>query len=346
MNYKHQFFNDYAETAHPDCLAALSLSPLAQEAGYGNDSVCAHASALIKARCAAPDAAVHFLSGGTQTNLTFIAAALRPHEAVIAPLSGHIYANETGAIEATGHKVIGVEHAHGKIIPAAVRAVFDKLVGEHTLRPRMLFISQATEVGTVYTLNELNELRVLCDELNLYFYIDGARLGAALKSQECDWTLADIARLADAFYIGGTKNGALLGEALVIVHADLQNDFRYAMKQRGALLAKSRSMGSQFQALFQNDLFERCAAHANACAQTLQAGFVSRGYPLWVQSSTNQIFPILPNDLIASLQSHYGFYVWQKIDAQHSAIRLVTSWATPMAMVEQLLIDVSPTSTS
>ncbi len=335
MNYL--FLNDYSETAHPECLAALNHAPLAQEAGYGNDSACVQAAQLIQARCAAPAASVHFLSGGTQTNLTFIAAALRPHEAVIAPMTGHIYANETGAIEATGHKVIAVEHAQGKVVPAAVRAVFDKLIGEHTLRPRMLFISQATEMGTVYSLAELTELRALCNELNLYFYIDGARMGAALMSAECDWTLADIARLADAFYIGGTKNGALLGEALVIVNPNLQTDFRYAMKQHGALLAKSRVMGSQFQALFTNDLFERCATHANQCAQTLQAGLVARGYALWAQSSTNQIFPILPNDLIETLQSQYGFYVWQKIDAQHSAVRLVTSWATPESVIEEFL---------
>lgn len=341
----HLFLNDYSETAHPECLAALGVAPLKQETGYGNDSVCAQARDLIKAACGQPLAQIHFLSGGTQTNLTLISAALRPHEAVIAPLSGHIYANETGAIEATGHKVIGIAHHHGKINIDAVHAVFQSLIGEHTLRPRMLYISQSTELGTVYSLHELNQLRQLCDEHQLYLYIDGARLGAALMSSECDWTLKDLAQIADAFYIGGTKNGALLGEALVINHPTLQHDFRYILKQRGALLAKGRVMGSQFVSLFTPDaqgttLFQRCATHANRCAQRLQSALIAKGYTMFTHSPTNQIFPILPIAIIEQLQYDYGFYVWQKIDSQHSAIRLVTSWATPADIIEQLIADI------
>ena len=340
MLLKHQFFNDYSETAHPACLQAVAYQPQQQQIGYGLDDISARARDLIQAQIHAPAAEIHFCSGGTQANLTVIGSMLRPHEAVIAVESGHIATHETGAIEATGHKVIHVPHVHGKLTPEAVARALTAHPNEHSVKPRMLFISQSTEFGTVYSKAELQTLRALCDAHNLYLYIDGARLGMALASDDSDVTLADLANIADAFYIGGTKNGALLGEAIVLVNPALQSDFRYALKQRGALLAKGRVIASQFVALFENGLYFELARHANACAQRLRHGLSELGFVFQTDSPTNQIFPILPNALIAQLQQHYGFYVWETLNNDTSAIRLVTSWATPMDQVEQFLTDV------
>ena len=340
MLLKHQFFNDYSETAHPACLQTVAHQPEQQQIGYGLDEISARARDLIQAQIHAPAAEIHFCSGGTQANLTVIGSMLRPHEAVIAVESGHIATHETGAIEATGHKVIHVPHVHGKLTPEAVARALTAHPNEHSVKPRMLFISQSTEFGTVYSKAELQTLRALCDAHNLYLYIDGARLGMALASDDSDVTLADLANIADAFYIGGTKNGALLGEAIVLVNPALQSDFRYALKQRGALLAKGRVIASQFVALFENGLYFELARHANACAQRLRHGLSELGFVFQTDSPTNQIFPILPNALIAQLQQHYGFYVWETLNNDTSAIRLVTSWATPMDQVEQFLTDV------
>ena len=335
----HQFYNDYSETAHPACLAAIAHEPTAQEAGYGMDTISAQAANAIRSTCHAPEAAVHFLSGGTQANLTVLSSILRPFEAVISAQTGHIFANETGAIEATGHKVIPVTVTQGKLMPNDVRTVVAAHPWEHGVRPRVVYISQSTEIGTVYNLNELKALREACTELNLYFFIDGARLGSALMSSEADWTMADSAALADVFYIGGTKNGALLGEAVVIVNPSLQTDFRYHLKQRGALLAKGRVIGSQFLTLFSNDLFQTLATHANQCALTLQNGLMALGVEFESTSSTNQIFPIFPNHVITALQTRYGFHVWKKYDDDRQMIRLVTSWATPLNKVDDFIAD-------
>ena len=340
MNYTHQFFNDYSETAHPACLQAVAYQPQQQQIGYGLDDISARARDLIQAQIHAPAAEIHFCSGGTQANLTVIGSMLRPHEAVIAVESGHIATHETGAIEATGHKVIHVPHVHGKLTPEAAARALTAHPNEHSVKPRMLFISQSTEFGTVYSKVELQKLRALCDAHGLYLYVDGARLGMALASDTSDVSLADLAKIADVFYIGGTKNGALLGEAIVLVNPVLQSDFRYALKQRGALLAKGRVIASQFVALFENGLYFELARHANACAQRLRHGLSELGFAFQTDSPTNQIFPILPNALIERLQNDYGFLVWESLDAQHSVIRLVTSWATPMEKVEQFLTDV------
>ena len=338
-NMHHQFYNDYSETAHPACLAAIAHEPMQQQAGYGMDTISAQAADAIRAICHAPEAAVHFLSGGTQANLTVLSSMLRPFEAVISAHTGHIFANETGAIEATGHKVIPVTVTQGKLTPADVLTVVAAHPWEHGVRPRVVYISQSTEIGTVYSLSELRALREVCTELNLYFFIDGARMGSALMSTEADWSMADIAALADVFYIGGTKNGALLGEAVVIVHPSLQTDFRYHLKQRGALLAKGRVIGSQFLALLSNGLFQALATHANQCALALQNDLLALGVEFESLSSTNQIFPILPNHTIAALQTRYGFHVWKKHDEDRQMIRLVTSWATPLDKVEDFIAD-------
>ncbi len=335
----YQFYNDYSETAHAQCLAALAHEPLTQALGYGLDHVSEQASAAIRAACAAPNAAVHFVSGGTQANLTVLSAIMKPFEAVIAAQTGHIFANETGAIEATGHKVIPVTVNNGKLTPADISMVVAAHPWEHVVRPRVVFISQSTEIGTVYSLAELTALRDACNQLNLYLYLDGARLGSALMSAGADWTLADIAALSDVFYIGGTKNGALLGEAVVIPNPTLQADFRFHLKQRGALLAKGRVVASQFLALFRDGLFQELAAHANLAANRLQAGLLELGATFDNLSRTNQVFPTLPNSVIAALQKRYGFHSWKKIGETHQTIRLVTSWATSLDKVDDFLAD-------
>ena len=334
------FINDYSEGCHERILEALTRTNRVQTTGYGTDPYCAEARDILRREMACPDADIWFLSGGTQTNLIALTAALRPHEAVIAVETGHISTHETGAIEATGHKIIHTPHVNGKLTPAAIDHVLRTHPNEHSVKPRMLFISQSTELGTVYSKAELQTLRTLCDAHGLYLYIDGARMAVALVAEDADVTLADIAQLADVFYIGGTKNGALLGEAIVLVNPALQSDFRYALKQRGALLAKGRVIASQFVALFEHDLYFELARHANACAQRLRHGLSELNFTFQTDSPTNQIFPILPNPLIERLQKDYGFYVWEALDHEQSVIRLVTSWATPMEQVEQFLADV------
>ena len=336
MNYIQQFFNDYSETAHPACLAAIALNPTQQESGYGLDRISAHARDLIHAQIHVPNADIHFISGGTQANLTVISSMLRPHEAVIATEAGHISTHETGAIEATGHKVIHTPHVNGKLTPEAIEHVLLTHPNEHSVKPRMLFISQSKELGTVYSKAELQTLRTLCDAHGLYLYIDGARMAMALTAEGADVTLADIAQLADVFYIGGTKNGALIGEAIVIVNPALQCDFRYALKQRGALLAKGRVIASQFVALFEDGLYFELARHANACAQRLRNGLSALGFEFQTDSPTTQIFPILPNSLIASLQQQYGFFFFFLLENDNAVIRLVGCWGVPLLFLARL----------
>ena len=329
--------NDYSEGAHPRILTLLFETNRVQSAGYGEDAYCLQAAAYIKQHLHAPQAAIHFVSGGTQSNTVIIKSMLRPHEAVIAAQSGHIAVHETGAIEATGHKVITMPVGnHGKLTPDAVRAAVTTHTDEHMVKPRMVYISQTTEIGSVYSVAELRALRACCDELGLYLHIDGARLGAALAANS-ELSLAIIAEVADVFYIGGTKNGALLGEAIVIVNPDLQADFRYGMKQHGALLAKGRILGVQFVGLFAENVFFECAAHAHEQAMVLAQGLRELGCGFLTEPQTNQIFPILPNTVITALQEKFAFYHWQDINENDSAIRLVTSWATEPENVNEFL---------
>ena len=334
---KHLFYNDYSEGAHPRILQALSESNLVQEIGYGADSLTLKAIEVIKQKIGNPDVAIHFVSGGTQANQVVLASLLKPHEAVIAVNSAHIAVHEAGAIETTGHKIITAESADGKLRPQQVIDVCDTHTDEHMVKPRVVFISQATEVGTIYNKTEIEALSQICKERGLLFYVDGARLGSALTSEGCDLSLQDLSHLTDAFYIGGTKNGALLGEAIVICNKDLQTDFRYHLKQRGALLAKGRILGAQFLELFKNDLYFDLARHANAMAAKLRDGIRELGYSFQTESTTNQIFPILPNSIIEKLKPVYGFYVWQKINEEQSCVRLVTSWATTEEATERFL---------
>lgn len=325
------FKNDYTETAHPRILQALLDTNLEQDEGYGCDSHSQNAVRLIKERLGDDprNMDVHLLCGGTQANLTALSAFLRPHEAVVAAETAHICVHETGAIEATGHKIVTVPGAEGKVLPSQVQRVLD-IHGndEHMVKPRLVKISNSTEIGSVYTLEELEDLSRFCREKDLLLYADGARLGSALVSEGNRVTLADMYRLTDAFYIGGTKNGALLGEALVIRNDSLKKDFRYHIKQKGGLLAKGRVLGLQFEELFKDDLFFELAKHANEMARYIAAAVAKAGYSFLTEPASNQIFPILPNALIEKLQKNWAFYVWEKTDENRSAIRVVTSWAT------------------
>lgn len=337
MSIEYRFFNDYSEGAHPKILDALVASNNVQESGYGEDSFSIEAANLIRDKIQNPDADVHFVSGGTQANLLVLGATMRPHESVIAPGSAHINVHEAGAIEATGHKINTVIGIDGKISAAQVEETVRAHTDEHMVKPKVVFISDATELGTVYSKKELQELRDVTKKNGLYLYIDGARLGSAITAKGSNVAIDELASLCDAFYIGGTKNGALLGEAIVINNPALQEDFRYSMKQRGALLAKGRALGIQFHELFKDDLYFDLARHANEMANTLASGIAGQGYEFLVDSPTNQIFPILPNKVIEQLKGKYGFYVWSEVDKDNSAIRLVTSWQTPNERVAEFL---------
>lgn len=333
----YRFTDDYSEGAHPRILQALLDTNLQQTEGYGNDPFCLEAAEMIKGRLGRNDVDVHFIPGGTQTNTIAISAFLRPHEAAVAPETGHIEVHETGAIEATGHKVVTVPGWEGKLRPQDLQAVLDFHQDEHMVKPKLVYISNVTELGSIYTKEELTNLSRFCREHGLILYMDGARLGSALASSGSDLTLPELADLVDAFYIGGTKNGALIGEALVICSENLKEEFRFHIKQKGAMLAKGRILGLQFRELFRDDLFFELAAHANKMAAKIQDALGSLGCRFILNSRSNMIFPILPNQIIAELRKDFQFHTWQNVDAEHSAVRLVTSWACPEEVVDQFI---------
>lgn len=336
----YSFKNDYSEGAHPRILEALIKCNMEQSEGYGEDIFTARAIKLIKEKIRREDVDVHLLVGGTQTNLTALSAFLRPHEAVIAANTGHVLVHETGAIEATGHKVISVDVEDGKLTRKNIEAVIEGHTDEHMVKPKLVYISNSTEIGTIYKREEVEELSEVCKKHDLYLYVDGARLGSALCSNENNMKIYELAQLVDAFYIGGTKGGALIGEALVICRDTLKKDFRYHIKQKGALLAKGRILGIQFEELFKDNLYFDLATHANNMAEILKKGIEDAGYSFMINSSSNQVFPILPNKLINSLEKKYLFMTWEKIDKENSAIRLVTSWATNEEKVLEFIADV------
>lgn len=333
---KYSFKNDYSEGAHPAILQRLMETNLQQTIGYGEDEFCDEARAWIKTYLQ-KDSAIHFVSGGTQANLIVISSILKPHESVIAVESGHIAVHETGAIEATGHKVNTVPTIDGKMTIDEIQNVLNLHTDEHMVKPKMVYISNSTEVGSVYTKAELTAIYDFCQANQLYLFVDGARLGSALTSSKSDLTLEDFANLTDVFYIGGTKNGALIGEAIIINTPQLNEDFRYHIKQKGGMLAKGRLIGIQFAEMFKNDLFFEMGKHANAMAKKLAEGIAAKGYDFLTVPSSNQIFPILPHQEIERLHEKFEFFVWQKIDDEHSAVRLVTSWATPEEQVDHFL---------
>lgn len=331
------FKNDYSEGALPEIMEALVKSNLESTVGYGMDEYCALAAEKIKKRINCATAQVHFLVGGTQANQTCISAFLRSYEAVIGVKTAHINVHETGAIEATGHKVVTVDGTDGKVTPQNIRKAVEYHSDEHMVKPRMVYISNSTELGTIYYKKELEEISVCCKELGLYLYMDGARLGSALTAEGNDLTIEDIAKLTDAFYIGGTKNGALFGEAVVLVNPELQREFRYSIKQHGGMLAKGRLLGIQFDRLFTDDLFFKAAAHANHMAMKLKKGLTECGVEFMADSVTNQQFPIFTNSQIEMLNREFLFEYNDKIDNNRTAIRFCTSWATKDEDVERLI---------
>ncbi len=333
----YSFKNDYSEGAHPRILNALIKSNMAQEEGYGNDDYTQKAISKLKKIMGNQNIDIHLIPGGTQTNLIAIGAFLRPYEACISADTGHIAVHETGAIEYTGHKVITLDSEGGKISPQDIQEVLDFHVNEHLVKPKLVYISNPTELGTIYTKEEIKALNEFCSSKNLILYADGARLGSVLCVQEANLTLSDMCNLTDAFFIGGTKNGALLGEALVIKNEELKQDFRYHIKQKGALLAKGRLLGIQFKELFEDNLYFQLANHANEMANLLSEGLKEANCKFLINSPTNQIFPILENEIIEKLEKKFSFYIWKKIDDNNSAIRLVTSWATKKEAVIEFI---------
>ena len=325
---KYSFKNDYSEGCHPDILTALAKHNSGQETGYGLDFFTKEAQRLLRERCQNPSLDVHLVSGGTQANLLVIQAALRPYESVISADTGHIHVHETGAIEATGHKIQTISTLDGKLTVSHIQSILNVFENEHTVKPRLVYISNSTETGSIYKKKELLAISNFCKTNNLLLFLDGARLGSALTASTNDLSLPIIASLCDAFYIGGTKNGALFGEAIIIKNEDLKSHFRFHLKQRGALLAKGRVLGIQFQELFKDNLFFELAQHANDSAQIIAKSIKEKGFSFDSNSFSNQIFPILPNKLIEDLQGHFDFYIWDKKDGDQSAIRIVCSWAT------------------
>lgn len=336
-----QFQCDYNEGAHPRILERLIQTNLEQTVGYGEDHYCESARNMIREVCGRADADVHFLVGGTQANATVISSVLKPYQGVVCAHTGHINVHETGAIEHGGHKVLAIPSKNGKLdagdLLKCIQDHYSEDGPEHTVQPGMVYISFSTETGTIYSLSEIRAIRHVCTEYGLPLFIDGARLGYGLASEGCDVTLKDIADLADVFYIGGTKQGALFGEAVVITNNDLKKDFRYCIKQNGGMLAKGRLLGIQFLTLFEDGLYFRLSEHAVSLALKIRDAFKAKGYPFIADSPSNQQFPILPDEVLEKLGKDFLFSIWQKTDEKHTAVRFCTSWATSPEAVDKLL---------
>lgn len=333
------FTSDYSAGAHPRVLDALVKTNYEHHDGYFMDEHCFNAINLIKKRIGSETADVHLMVGGTIANTTAIAAWLRPYEAAVAAVTGHINVHETGAIESSGHKVLTVPSVDGKVLPEDVRKICEEHPDEHMVKPRLLYISDTTEVGTIYTKAELEALRKVCDECGLYFYMDGARLGSALTAEGNDLTFEDLPNIFDAFYIGGTKNGFMFGEAMVIVNDELKKDFRFMIKQRGGMFAKGRLIGVQFEEMFKDDLYLEVAAATNEMAAKMRSGMKAKGIEFFSNSPSNQIFPILTVDTVEKLMKKYVFQHWAWLPDGREAVRFVCSWSTTEAEVDELLAD-------
>lgn len=337
----YQFQCDYNEGAHPRIMERLVETNFEQTVGYGEDHYCVAAREAVRKAVGREDVDVHFLVGGTQANATVISSVLRPHQGVLCAVTGHINVHETGAIEHSGHKVLALEAENGlltsDLILDAVEAHYAEDGPEHMVQPGMVYISFSSEVGTVYSLAQLQGISEVCREYGLPLFIDGARMGYGLASEGCDVTLSDIAALADVFYLGGTKQGALFGEAVVIVNDSLKKDFRYFIKQNGGMLAKGRLLGIQFLALFEDGLYFQLSEHAVSQAMRIRDAFESKGFGFLVQSPSNQQFPILDNATLARLSADFLFSFWQKVDDNHTAVRFCTSWATRPEAVDALI---------
>ena len=336
------YFNcDYTEGAHPAILEKLAETNLEQTVGYGEDEYCAAAREKIRAVCQAPEADVHFLVGGTQTNTTVIASILRPWQGVLSADSGHINCHEAGAIESTGHKVITLPAAEGKITAQQVQDYVEwhrnDESTEHIVQPGMVYISHPTEGGTLYSKAELTALYDTCRKYGLPLFIDGARLGYGVMADGSELTIPEIARLCDVFYIGGTKVGAMFGEAVVFTHGNMPKHFVTIVKQHGALLAKGWLLGLQFDTLFTDGLYLRIARHANDAADRIRKVLVERGYTLTFDAPTNQIFVTLDNETSERLQRDVRLGFTEKADDTHTVMRICTSWATTDEQVDELV---------
>lgn len=339
-----EFQCDYAEGAHPSIMERLMSTNMVQTPGYGMDIYSDEARSLIQEACECETADVHFLVGGTQTNMTVICSVLRPYQGVLTAASGHINVHETGAIEATGHKVMALPCGRdGKITAEQIQEAYDRHMqdvnAEHMVQPGMVYISNPTENGAIYYKRELEAIGTVCRHCGLPLFVDGARLGYGLMADDNDVTLADLARLCDVFYIGGTKVGALFGEAVVITSPEIKKNFRYMIKQRGGMLAKGRLLGLQFLVLFEDGLYWRISRHAIEMAMKLKKAFKECGYEFYADVSTNQQLPILPDELLEKLSQKYSYSFWEKMDDTHSAVRFCTSWATKEENVASLIED-------
>ncbi len=329
--------SDYSEGATPEILEALAKTNLEKTVGYGLDPHCLNAAEMIKKRIGRKDVDIHFLVGGTQTNFTAIAGFLRPHQAVISPETGHICVHEVGAVEATGHKVIHVPTKDGKILPEQIEEQLRIHEDEHWVMPKLVYITNSTDLGTIYKKSELIALKETCEKHGLYLYLDGARLGSALTCEENDLTIEDIAKYTDAFYLGGTKNGALFGEVLIIANDDLKPEFRWILKQNGGMLAKGRLLGVQFETLMKDDLFFKLAAHSNKMADKLRKGIADKGYKFYTDAPTNMMFPVFKNEMVQYLEKHVEFEKYFPVGEDSYCIRFVTSWATEEKDIDALL---------
>lgn len=330
------FNNDYSEGACKQVMVDLLKTNDVQVPGYGLDPFCLTATNMIKQITGHNDIDVHYVPGGTPANILAI-STLKSYEAVICADTGHINVHETGAVEATGHKIISVKNKNGKLTASSVEQTVLKHPDEHMVKPKMVFISNPSELGTIYSKQELIDLYNVCKKYNLYLYMDGARLGNALVAQGNDVSIKDITDIVDMFYIGGTKNGALLGEAMVIKNNELKPNFRYLLKQHGSMLAKARIIGVSFISLLQNNLYYSLASNANNKAQQLKHFFASRGIRFFVDTPTNQIFPVLGNNLIKRLRQKYIFSDWEPIDSNNTAVRFVCSWATKQSDIDAFM---------
>lgn len=335
------FESDYTEGAHPAILDALVRTNMEQLSGYGNDKYCDSAKEKIKKACECEDAQVFLLAGGTQTNQLVIDTVLEPYEGVVSTTTGHVEGHEAGAVEFTGHKVLTVPHHLGKMDASDLKNLLETFYGDdnrdHMVFPGMVYISHPSEYGTLYTLEELTALSDICREYDIPLFLDGARLGYGLMSRGTDVTLKDIARLCDVFYIGGTKVGALCGEAVVFTRSNAPKHFFTSIKQHGALLAKGRLLGVQFDTLFTDDLYFKLGKNAIEKADRMRAAFKERGYEFFMETVTNQIFIVLDNSKMAELKKSVSFGFWEKLDENHTVVRFASSWATTDEMVDRLI---------
>ena len=332
------FENDYSEGTCKEILDELIKENYTQVTGYGKDKFCLRAAKAIKKAVGDGSVDVHFAPGGTPANVLGC-SMIKPYEGIICAKTGHINTHETGAVEGAGHKCLIADSVDGKLSAESIEKAFRSYPDEHVVKPAMVYISDSTELGTIYTKKELTAISKMCKKLGLYLFLDGARLGSALTAKGNDLTLKDINKLVDIFYIGGTKNGALFGEAMVIRNKALQKDFRYLLKNKGFMFAKHRTMGISFYTLFESNLYYDLAKHANEMADLLRNCFKETKTKFYAKTTTNQIFVVLNNEVIKKLRKKYVFEDWGQVDNKHTAVRFVTSWATVKENVEEFIKD-------